>query len=274
MGTKGRAIVGMNVDKLVEVLNRAYASEWLAYYQYWLGAKLIKGPMKDAVAAELTLHATEELGHAVLLADRIIQLGGTPVVHPRDWMSASPCAYDAPVDPLVSTLLDQNIAGEQCAIGVYKDLMDLTKDKDPVTWNLALTILQQEVEHEEDLQSLREDVDLLLRRALDPPTRQLAARLRRVPHRRRRRRLPVEPRAAGRCVTHHGDARRVGDDAVRPGARGPGPREHRADSAGGVEDDDATFLRSILRFDPDGRSSGKPKGPVQPIRVETRRTGP
>jgi bacterioferritin len=165
MGTKGRAIVGMNVDKLVEALNRAYASEWLAYYQYWLGAKLIKGPMKDAVAAELTLHATEELGHAVLLADRIIQLGGTPVVHPRDWMSASPCAYDAPADPLVSTLLDQNIAGEQCAIGVYKDLMDLTKDKDPVTWNLALTILQQEVEHEEDLQSLREDVDLLLGRA-------------------------------------------------------------------------------------------------------------
>lgn len=164
MGTKGRAIVGMNVDKLVEALNRAYASEWLAYYQYWLGAKLIKGPMKDAVAAELTLHATEELGHAVLLADRIIQLGGTPVVHPRDWMSLSPCAYDAPVDPLVTTLLDQNIAGEQCAIGVYKDLMDLTKDKDPVTWNLALTILQQEVEHEEDLQSLREDVDLLLRR--------------------------------------------------------------------------------------------------------------
>ena len=164
MGTKGRAIVGMNVDKLVEALNRAYASEWLAYYQYWLGAKLIKGPMKDAVAAELTLHATEELGHAVLRADRIIQLGGTPVVHPRDWMSLSPCAYDAPVDPLVSTLLDQNIAGEQCAIGVYKELMDLTKDKDPVTWNLALTILQQEVEHEEDLQSLREDVDLLLRR--------------------------------------------------------------------------------------------------------------
>jgi hypothetical protein len=103
MGTKGRAIVGMNVDKLVEALNRAYASEWLAYYQYWLGAKLIKGPMKDAVAAELTIHATEELGHAMLLADRIIQLGGTPVVHPRDWMSASPCAYDAPVDPLVST---------------------------------------------------------------------------------------------------------------------------------------------------------------------------
>ena len=43
--------------------------------------------------------------------------------------------------------------------------MDLTKVADPVTWNLALTILQQEVEHEEDLQSLREDVELLLRGA-------------------------------------------------------------------------------------------------------------
>src|SRR5512136_2860391 len=104
MGTKGRAIVGMNVDKLVEALNRAYASEWLAYYQYWLGAKVIKGPMKDAVAAELTLHATEELAHADLVANRILQLGGTPAVSPRDWFRLSPCKYDAPEDPYVVTL--------------------------------------------------------------------------------------------------------------------------------------------------------------------------
>lgn len=164
MGSKGREIVGMDVEKLIAVLNRAYASEWLAYYQYWLGAKLVKGPMKDAVAAEMTLHATEELNHAVLVADRILQLGGTPVTHPKDWTPLSPCAYDAPEDPYVETLLDQNIAGEQCAIGVYKDLVDLTKDKDPVTYNIALTILQQEVEHEEDLQGLKEDLDLLMKR--------------------------------------------------------------------------------------------------------------
>jgi len=164
MGTRGRAIVGMDVDELLRLLNAAYASEWLAYYQYWLGAKVIKGPMKDAVAAELTLHATEELGHATLLAGRILQLGGTPVASPADWFSLSPCAYDAPTDPYVGMLLDQNIAGEQCAIGVYKSLMDITKDKDMVTYNLALTILEQEVEHEEDLQSLKEDLDLMMRR--------------------------------------------------------------------------------------------------------------
>jgi len=164
MGTRGRAIIGMDVDELLRLLNAAYASEWLAYYQYWLGAKLIKGPMKDAVAAELTLHATEELTHATLLAGRIIQIGGTPVLDPRRWFELSPCAYDAPEDPYVAVVLDQNIAGEQCAITAYQQLMDVTKDKDMVTYNLALTILEQEVEHEEDLQSLKEDLDLMVTR--------------------------------------------------------------------------------------------------------------
>jgi bacterioferritin len=161
MGTKGRQIIGMDVDVLLRLLNAAYASEWLAYYQYWLGARLIKGPMKDAVAAELTLHAAEELNHATLLSGRIIQLGGTPVPDPRQWFAESPCAYDSPADPYVAVVLDQNIAGEQCAITTYQRLMDVTKDKDMVTYNLALTILEQEVEHEEDLQSLKEDLELM-----------------------------------------------------------------------------------------------------------------
>ena len=165
MGTRGREIIGMDVNELLKMLNQAFASEWLAYYQYWLGAKLIKGPMKDAVAAELTLHATEELNHAVLLSGRIIQLGGSPVPDPKQWFALSPCPYDAPVDPYVAVLLDQNIAGEQCAISAYKALMDATKDKDMVTYNMALTILEQEVEHEEDLQSLKEDLELMVVRA-------------------------------------------------------------------------------------------------------------
>jgi bacterioferritin len=164
MGTRGREIIGMDVNELLRLLNGAFASEWLAYYQYWLGAKVIKGPMKDAVAAELNLHATEELNHATLLAARIIQLGGAPVTSPKQWFDRSPCSYDAPDDPYVAALLNQNIAGEQCAISTYKHLMDVTKDKDTVTYNLALTILQQEVEHEEDLQSLKEDLELMVLR--------------------------------------------------------------------------------------------------------------
>lgn len=162
MGTKGREIVGMDVNELLGILNRAFADEWLAYYQYWLGAKLVKGPMKDAVAAELLLHANEELAHADSLALRIIQLGGTPLLEPEDWYKQTHCGYDSPADPYVRVILEQNIKGEQCAIGVYQNILQIVKDKDPVTYNVVLTILQQEVEHEEDLQSLEEDIESLL----------------------------------------------------------------------------------------------------------------
>ncbi len=164
MGSRAREIIGESVDHIVTLLNQAYASEWLAYYQYWLGAKLIKGPMKNAVASELVQHATEELAHADLLANRIIQLGGIPVLTPEGWAKESPCAYETPSDPYVAVLLDQNIAGEQCAITAYKGLMDATKEVDMVTYNLALSILSDEIEHEEDLQGLREDLDLMVQR--------------------------------------------------------------------------------------------------------------
>jgi bacterioferritin len=162
MGTKGIEIVGMDVKKLLDLLNRAFCDEWLAHYQYWLGAKVVKGPMKDAVIAELELHATEELAHALLLTTRIIQLGGTPINNPKDWYKFTNCGYDAPNDPYVKTILEQNIKGEQCAIATYQKLLKVTKDADPVTYNMVLTILSQEVEHEEDLQALKEDIELMV----------------------------------------------------------------------------------------------------------------
>jgi bacterioferritin len=119
--------------------------------------------MKDAVIAELVLHAAEEMAHAELLTTRIVQLGGTPVLSPADWMKLTNCKYEAPTDPFVQKILEQNIAGEQCAIGVYEKLMKVTKDADPVTYNIALQIITQEVEHEEDLQCLLEDLKLMFK---------------------------------------------------------------------------------------------------------------
>ena len=164
MAQKGREIVKMNVDELINLLNKALADEWLAYYQYWIGAKVVKGPMKDAVIAELNLHATEELAHAVLLTTRIIQLEGTPVLSPAEWLKITNCGYDAPADPYVGKVLEQNIKGEQCAIKTYNNLLGLTREGDPVSYNMILGILSQEVEHEEDLDALREDLELMLAR--------------------------------------------------------------------------------------------------------------
>jgi len=166
MGTKGTEIVGTDVDKLVEMLNKALADEWLAYYQYWVGAKVIQGPMRGAVAAELEEHAAEELSHADMLVERILQLGGTPLLKPADWYEVTNCGYEAPEDPYVEALLEQNIKGEQCAIEVYQKLVEFTKDADPITYNIVLDILTDEVEHEEDLQAFVEDIALMRERKL------------------------------------------------------------------------------------------------------------
>lgn len=164
MGTKGREIIGMNATELVYLLNEAFADEWLSYYQYWIGSKVIRGPMRDAVASELEEHAGDELRHAGILTERIIQLNGTPLLNTDDWYKTGNCGYDAPEDPSVEAVLEQNIKGERCAIEVYKRLLEVVNDKDPITYDLVLQILKDEVKHEDDLQSLLEDVpEMILR---------------------------------------------------------------------------------------------------------------
>jgi bacterioferritin len=86
------------------------------------------------------------------------------VLSPAEWLKISGCGYDAPTDPYVEEILNQNIKGEQCAIRTYNSLLDTTRIADPVSYNMILTILSQEVEHEEDLSALKEDLELMLMR--------------------------------------------------------------------------------------------------------------
>ncbi len=158
MERKGKELVKGDIKQILEMLNKALSDEWLAYYQYWIGAKVIAGPMRGQAIAELTEHAGDELRHATMITDRILQLGGTPVLKPEDWYKLTNCGYDAPEDPKVVSILKQNIKGEQCAITVYKKLSEFLKDKDPITFYIILEILKDEVEHEDDLMNLLEDM--------------------------------------------------------------------------------------------------------------------
>lgn len=164
MGQRGISLIKGDKTEIITLLNKAYADEWLAYYQYFIGAKVIRGIMKDSAIAELTQHAADELRHATMVADRIIQLGGTPLLSPKEWYDHTNCGYEAPIDSDVMAILDQNIQGERCAIDVYSRLVEATKDNDIVTYNIVTQILTDEVEHEEDLQSLYEDIQEMISR--------------------------------------------------------------------------------------------------------------
>lgn len=160
MAQRGISILkGIEAQTVIDLLNKAYCDEWLAYYQYFSEARVIKGLMKDAVVAELNLHGADELRHATLISNRIIQLGGTPILHPSQWLTHSNCGYDAPTNFDVRAILEQAVKGEQCAITTYSSLAEQLRDKDIVTYDLISQILADEVEHEEDLQSLFDDID-------------------------------------------------------------------------------------------------------------------
>jgi len=159
MARRGNSIIkGIEINEIITVLNKAYADEWLAYYQYFIEAKVIKGIMKDAAIAELQQHAADELRHANMVADRILQLGGTPLLNPQEWFTHTNCGYEEPKDFDVVSILEDSIKGEQCAITVYSQLAEMTKDKDIVTYDIVSSILADEVEHEEDLQALYDDI--------------------------------------------------------------------------------------------------------------------
>lgn len=161
MGKRAVTIANLDVEKLLEMLNAALAEEWLAYYQYWIGARVMEGPMRSAVEPELLVHANEELNHAVMVVDRILQLGGTPILNPKDWWTHAECAYEEPNDPYIEVILNQNLDGERCAIDRYQKIAAFTEGKDYATYQMAVTILNDELEHEEDIESWIKDIERL-----------------------------------------------------------------------------------------------------------------
>jgi bacterioferritin len=158
MGNEAAKISAVATDTLVGMLNAALSEEWLAFYQYWIGARLMEGPMRSEIEPELLLHATQELNHAVLVVTRIIQLGGAPVANPNKWATLARCPYDEPTDLYIEAILEQNLKGERCAIQRYQEIADFTLAKDHATYQMAVTILNEELEHENDIEDWLTDL--------------------------------------------------------------------------------------------------------------------
>jgi bacterioferritin len=112
----------IDLPELLSQLNAALSEEWLAFYQYWIGSLVVEGAMRSDVQREFEAHAMEEFGHARALADRIIQLEGTPVLDPVQWGVLARCKYSVPLDADVMNLLKQNIAAERCAVVRYEEI--------------------------------------------------------------------------------------------------------------------------------------------------------
>ena len=71
-----------DVKELIDGLNEDLAAEYQAVIMYRTYAALVTGPYRQELKAFFEGEIPDELGHAALLADKIVALGGTPSVTP------------------------------------------------------------------------------------------------------------------------------------------------------------------------------------------------
>lgn len=98
-------------EELLDELNKDLAWEYAAAIQYVQHASVITGAEYESIIAELLLHSTEEMQHAVSLSDQIDFLGGVPAVD----------VEKIETSPDSKTMLEQDLAGEWLAVNRYKE---------------------------------------------------------------------------------------------------------------------------------------------------------
>lgn len=129
---------------MVELLNKDLTLEYAAAVQYIQHAALVTGAKYQAMQKELVVHANEEIGHAILLAEQISGLGGVPTVDVAERFTADDS----------TEMLKQDLEGEQDAVRRYKERVGQARDMGEFGLARALEdILIMEEEHQRDLEA-------------------------------------------------------------------------------------------------------------------------
>ncbi len=145
-----------SLDKktVIHLLNESLATEivcMLRYKRHYYVATGIKGRV---AAAEFAEHATQELQHADQLAERIMQLGGTPNFDPVGLAERSHAEYFAGCG--LQEMIHENLVAERIAIESYRAFIQYIGNEDPTTRRMLELILAMEEEHADDLTDLLE----------------------------------------------------------------------------------------------------------------------
>jgi bacterioferritin len=151
---EGAVTSGYAADRktVLKLLNDALATEIVCVLRYRRHYFTAKGIESKSVAAEFLVHANEELGHADLIAERIVQLGGEPDFSPDSLTNRSHAEYIA-ADSLAN-MIKENLIAERIAIDSYREMIQYLGDQDPTTRRMLESILAVEENHAEEMADL------------------------------------------------------------------------------------------------------------------------
>jgi bacterioferritin len=139
-------------DDIVSLLNDSLATELVCVLRYRRHHFTADGMASPSIAAEFLVHADEESSHANRIAERIVQLGGSPDFNPATLLERSHAAYDDSSD--LREMIKANLVAERVAVEAYRQMISLIGDKDPTTRRILEDILADEEEHADELKDL------------------------------------------------------------------------------------------------------------------------
>jgi bacterioferritin len=147
---------GADRERVVDVLNEVLATELVCVLRYKRHFYMAQGINSGPVAQEFLQHATDEQGHADMVAARIVQLQGEPDFNPSTLVARSHAEYAPGVD--LVDMIREDLVAERVAIASYQEITRWLAEHDPTTRRMIETILAVEEEHADDLLNLLEDM--------------------------------------------------------------------------------------------------------------------
>jgi bacterioferritin len=146
------ASYGADRDKVVALLNAALATETVCVLRYRRHYFMANGAVGEAIKGELLKHANEEQGHADVIAERIVQLGGAPDFNPMGMADRSHSEYVE--GNTLQDMVREDLIAERVAIESYTEMIRYLGDADTTTRRMLEGILAVEEEHAEELASM------------------------------------------------------------------------------------------------------------------------
>jgi len=141
---------GVNVDELLELLVRNAAAELTTYYYYTILRMNLIGLEGEGIKQIAEAARIEDRNHFEALVPRIYELGGKLPDDMKEFHDISACPpARLPKDPTdTEAMLKVLVEAERCAVRGYTHICNLTAGKDHRTYDLALAILNEEIQHE------------------------------------------------------------------------------------------------------------------------------
>jgi bacterioferritin len=141
-----------DVGQTIEILQSVLATELVCVMRYTQHAIVATGLASEGVKAEFAEHAKEEQEHAMMVAERINQLGGEPDFNPDGLLTRSASQYKTGAD--LVTMIRENLIAERIAVDHYRELIRYFAENDPTTRVMIEEILKIEEEHASDMLDL------------------------------------------------------------------------------------------------------------------------